>query len=223
MNRTGILPQHATRLAEVIEAESWLRLEGLHAYDGHIADTDLERRKERSDAALEPVLLLQEELETLFDRDLTLVAGGTPTFTIHANRADLECSPGTFIFWDHSYSKLVPDLPFQPAAVLLTRVISIVDAQTICIDLGHKAVSAEMPQPRMHFLNHENMIPVSQSEEHLTLTVSDSSVFKTGDAIYAVPMHVCPTVALHERVHVVSDNEVIDSWRTIARDRKISI
>lgn len=223
MNRTGTLPEHVASLAGIIEAEGWLKLEGLHAYDGHIADTDLELRKERSDAAFEPVLLLQEQLETVFDRELRVVAGGTPTFTIHANRADLECSPGTFIFWDYSYSKLLPDLPFQPAAVLLTRIISIVDAQTICIDLGHKAVSAEMPQPRMHFINQEEMTPVSQSEEHLTLTVSDSSVFKTGDLLYAIPMHVCPTVALHERVQVISENELIDSWLTIARDRKISI
>jgi D-serine deaminase-like pyridoxal phosphate-dependent protein len=223
MNRTGILPNEALALAQLIEAENWLKLEGLHAYDGHIADTDLELRKERSDAAMEPVLVLQEQLENLFDRELKVVAGGTPTFTIHANRADFECSPGTFIFWDHSYSKLLPDLPFQPAAVLLTRVISIVDEQTICIDLGHKSVSAEMQHPRMHFLNQENLVPVSQSEEHLTLTVSDSSIFKTGDPLYAVPMHVCPTVALHERVYVVADNEIIDSWKTIARDRKISI
>jgi hypothetical protein len=38
----------------------------------------------------------------------------------------------------------LPDLPFDIAAVLLVRVISIIDEITLCLDLGHKAISSEI-------------------------------------------------------------------------------
>ena len=49
-----------------------------------------------------------------------VVAGGTPTFPIHARHADRECSPGTCVFWDASYAGKFPDLDFIPAALVLT-------------------------------------------------------------------------------------------------------
>jgi D-serine deaminase-like pyridoxal phosphate-dependent protein len=41
--------------------------------------------------------------------------------------------------------------------------------------------------------------------------------------LYGVPMHICPTVALYEKVFVIQNNKVVDEWRVIARDRKINV
>jgi len=54
--------------------------------------------------------------------------------------------------------------PFEYAALVISRVISIVDGYTICTDLGHKSVAAENPLPRVHFLNAPDAVPVAQSE-----------------------------------------------------------
>src|SRR5690606_31628039 len=81
-----------------------------------------------------------------------IVAGGTPTFPFHAARPDVECSPGTTVFWDHGYSTNLPDLDFLPAVMLLTRVVSKPGPQRVCLDLGHKAVASEMPHPRARFM-----------------------------------------------------------------------
>ncbi len=62
--------------------------------------------------------------------------GGSPTFPTHVHRAGVECSPGTFVFWDRSYVLQMPELPFEYAALVITRVISIIDHQTICTDTG---------------------------------------------------------------------------------------
>src|SRR3712207_8272294 len=43
-------------------------------------------------------------------------------------------SPGTFIFWDYGYSTTLPEQPFQFAALVATRVISKIDAQTLCLE-----------------------------------------------------------------------------------------
>ena len=44
-----------------------------------------------------------------------------------------------------------------------------------------------------------------------------------GDVIYAVPTHVCPTVALHRRACVVEGNRFIGTWEIASRDRKLTV
>jgi D-serine deaminase-like pyridoxal phosphate-dependent protein len=50
-----------------------------------------------------------------------------------------------------------------------------------------------------------------------------TSLWKTGDVLYGVPVHICPTVALYDVAAVVENNEVVDYWKVVARARKISI
>ncbi|MEP7317716.1 MAG: D-TA family PLP-dependent enzyme [Panacibacter sp.] len=223
MNRTGILPSHALQLFEAVDLLAYINVIGLHAYDGHIRDTDVSARKNNVDAAFSKVIILAETIEAITKQSLIIVAGGSPTFPIHAERKDVECSPGTFVFWDWGYKHGMPDEPFDYAALVITRVISIVDEHTITTDLGHKSVAAENPFPRVHFLNAPKATPISQSEEHLVAKVPDASAFKIGDVLYGVPVHICPTVALYERAIVIEDNSAVDEWKVIARDRRINI
>jgi hypothetical protein len=55
-----------------------------------------------------------------------IVCGGTASFPNFAELHDpaIELSPGTTNFHDYRYGDAIPDLHFQPAALLLTRVIS---------------------------------------------------------------------------------------------------
>ena len=131
--------------------------------------------------------------------------------------------PGTFVFWDWGYKHQTPDEPFDYAALVVTRVISIVDATHVTTDLGHKAVAAENPFPRVHFLNAPEATPVGQSEEHLVLEVPDSSQYKVGDVLYGVPVHICPTVALYDSAVVIKDHKAVGTWKVVSRDRKITV
>jgi D-serine deaminase-like pyridoxal phosphate-dependent protein len=223
MNRTGIRPVDALPLVEFIGTLQGIKLVGLHAYDGHIRDTDLAVRQRRSDEGFKEVLALCAKAASIINSPLRIVVGGTPTFPTHAGRENVECSPGTFVFTDWGYKHIVPDEPFEYGALVISRVISIVDAYTICTDLGHKSVAAENPQPRVHFLNAPDAQPIGQSEEHLVLKVDDSSLFKPGDVLYGVPVHICPTVALYDRAFVVEGNQVTKNWKVVARDRSIGI
>ena len=137
-------------------------------------------------------------------------------------RQGVECSPGTFVFTDWGYKHAFPDQPFEYAALVITRVISIVDGKTICTDLGHKSVAAENPLPRVHFLNAPDVTPSGQSEEHLVLKVEDSSIFSPGDVLYGVPVHICPTVALYDKAYVVENHHVTSEWQVVSRNRFIN-
>ncbi|MFT3949120.1 MAG: D-TA family PLP-dependent enzyme [Agriterribacter sp.] len=223
MNRTGIKPTDANALVDYILSLPNLKLAGLHAYDGHIRDTDINIRKQNSNQAFSGVETLHNYVKNKAGYEVIIVAGGTPTFPVHAARNNVECSPGTFVFTDWGYKRGLPDEPFEYAALVVTRVISIVDNQTICTDLGHKSVAAENPLPRVHFLNAPEAQPVGQSEEHLVLKVTDASLYKAGDVLYGVPIHICPTVALYEKAFVVNNGKVEKAWKVVARNRYINI
>ena len=138
MSRSGIKPINAFTLAEQLITLPGIAFKGLHAYDGHLRDTDPELRQQKSDAAFEEVLSLAKKIETITNNPVTIIAGGSPSFPTHIHR-NVECSPGTFVYWDWGYKHQVPDEPFEYAALVATRVVSIVDEQTITTDLGHKS------------------------------------------------------------------------------------
>lgn len=222
MNRTGIVPAKALPLAAFILSLKNIKLVGLHSYDGHIRDTDTTIRQQKSDEGFQQVAALYQKITATHQRPLKIVMGGTPTFPTHACRQNVECSPGTFVFTDWGYKQLFPDEPFDFAALVITRVISIIDEHTICTDLGHKAVAAENPLPRVHFLNATNAVPIGQSEEHLVLQVADAAAYHVGDMLYGVPVHICPTVALYDKAYVVENKKIITQWEVVARKRSIN-
>ncbi len=224
MNRTGVPPgEKALRLFNRINDSPMLVAEGLHVYDGHIHDADPEKRREVCDKAFEQVTELADELKRDGVVPLKIIAGGTPSFPVHALREDVQLSPGTLLLWDFKSSSSYTDMDFQHAAVLVARVVSKPAKELICIDLGHKAIAAEMPQPRISFFGLRNYVMVTHSEEHMVIRTKDAESLKTGDPLYGIPFHICPTVDRYDFVNVVEGSQVTGQWAVEARKRKITI
>ena len=93
----------------------------------------------------------------------------------------------------------------------------------ICLDLGHKALAPEMPFPRVQLLGIEACEQLSQSEEHLVLACSDTDRVEIGDIFYAIPMHICPTVAKYPRLLTVENKKITGEWKVAARDHQLTI
>lgn len=218
MHRTGIQASQAGELIDFILDHQLLSLEGFHIYDGHIHDRVLADRKKHCDRDFESVIDLVKGLEDKGVAINELACGGTPTFPIHALHKSRTLCPGTPLLWDAGYASAFPDLDFLPAAVLAGRVIS-KPLQHICLDLGHKSVASEMPHPRMKFLNLEVSSVDNHSEEHLVVGSENSETISLGDLVYALPIHICPTIALHEQVYVVEDSLLSATWKVVARNR----
>lgn len=226
MNRTGIRPgKELFELYQEIDASPSTTAAGFHVYDGHLHHTDVESRHLACRKALEPVLSAKSTLEEKGFSVPKIVAGGSPTFAIHAGNPGInECSPGTTVLWDTGYLDHFPDLPFQPAAFLMTRVISRLSDDSVCVDLGHKAVSADKPQPRIRFNQFPNATLEMHSEEHLVIRSPECKDLKLGDRLIGIPQHVCPTVSLYDYASILSDTEeVIGQWQIEARSRRLSI
>ncbi len=224
MDRTGIVPdENAIALYRKMDADPNVEAKGLHAYDGHIRNTDVAERKKACDFAFASVINLKNTLESKGIKAIGIVAGGSPTFPFHAQREGVEASPGTTLLWDAGYGEKFPEMDFLPAAVLLTRIISKPAKGILCLDLGHKHLAPEMPFPRVRFLNLENCIQKGQSEEHFVLECADTERLAIGDVCYALPVHICPTVAKYDSLHVVSEGVIIEEWQVVARKQCITL
>jgi D-serine deaminase-like pyridoxal phosphate-dependent protein len=218
MNRTGVeIPALPALIARVTSLPA-LTLKGLHIYDGHLRNPDFAARKQEVDAAYDAVFR-----EFTPEPGWMIIAGGTPSFPVHAQREGVYCSPGTCLLWDWGYGSGLPEQPFEWAALLLTRVVSKPAEGIVTVDLGHKAVSAENPiDRRILFLDVKGAL-IGQSEEHGVLRVDNSDDFHIGQVLYGVPYHVCPTVALHETATVVRDGRTTDSWTILSRKRRLTV
>jgi len=224
MNRTGIIPnEEALKLYNFCEETKGINPVGLHAYDGHIRNVDITERTKQCDSAFQPVQKLAEKIEKITKIQPCIVVGGTPTFSIHAKRKDVQLSPGTCVLWDYGYNSILPEQEFVYGALVLARVISQLPDNKLCIDLGHKSIAAENPFPRVWFLNLPNSKEISQSEEHLVISVPEDISIPVGTILYGVPIHICPTCALYERALIVKNNLIAEEWKVIARDRIITI
>lgn len=222
-HRTGVLPERAVEAYRALAKFSAFNLGGLHGYDGHISHLNPEERKTACLAAMEPVYKVHQQLLGEGLPAPKLVLGGSPTFPFQALRPEVECSPGTTVLWDASSALQQPDLPFIPAAIVLTRVVSKPATDLITLDLGHKAVASEMPHPRAIFPALPEAEAIKHSEEHLLLKSPLAAKFAVGDALLAIPWHVCPTVALHAEAVIVEHGRVTDTWPVEARARRITV
>ncbi|HEY4289756.1 MAG TPA: D-TA family PLP-dependent enzyme [Puia sp.] len=241
MDRTGIVPgpealqlyKDALKLKGIVPV-------GLHAYDGHIRDSDLVERTRNCDAGFAKVVALRDAIEAWSDFGgegdgvsggsrgagfvLPIIAGGSPTFPIHSRRAGIQCSPGTFVYWDKGYGDSFKEQPFSAAALVVTRVISLRGDTRLCLDLGHKSIAPENElKNRVFFLNGPQLIPVGQSEEHLVVEAGADHGYQIGDIFYGVPIHVCPTVAQYERAFSIENHLVTGFFKNTARDRFLTV
>lgn len=224
MNRTGIAPdKKALELYTQLHKHPYLIAEGLHVYDGHLRNTDSKIRETECNAAFKTVELLKKNIEDQGIPTPKIVAGGSPTFPFHCKRENVDASPGTTLLWDVGYGTKFPDMKFLPAAVLLTRIVSKPTTGILCFDLGHKSIAPEMPFPRIEFLDLEHSRQISQSEEHLVVEYDDLNIPEVGDVHYALPMHICPTVAKYDTLTVLKDGAIIDHWHVTARNNKLTI
>jgi len=224
MHRTGIEPgPKAAEIYRLIAELPGVEPAGLHAYDGHNHTADLDERRQEYERCFGPVRELRAELEKQGLPVPRVVASGTPTFPLHAAAGDVECSPGTTVFMDFGYGDKFTDLPFVPAAALLTRVVSKPGEDLLCMDLGVKAVASEQPPPRVKLFDLHVTEFTNQSEEHLVAQTENASDFKVGDVLYGIPRHICPTVAHYNEAVVVENGRATGRWEVTARSRKITV
>ena len=214
-HRTGAPPQAVADLARSVARESrfgTLRVEGIHAYDGHNHFTDPDERRVAAQEAMRLTAECVRELERVGPTPTTVTVAGTPPFIedldeltrVHKIDAHVEVSPGTWIYWDTGYDRILPD-KFKLAALVLAQVMDCPGNDLITLNLGYKRWAIDGGPVELFSI--PGLEFVSANEEHTVLrrTASAPEV-KVGDPILIAPRHICPTVNLWESFWPWPDN-----------------
>jgi D-serine deaminase-like pyridoxal phosphate-dependent protein len=127
-----------------------------------------------------------------------VTAGGTGTFAV--NEWANEIQAGSYALMDTEYGKL--GLPFRQALSVLATVISAHDGWCV-LDSGLKSLSVDHGNPTVPDADVWYL-----SDEHAVFSPPRA----IGERVRVVPSHVDPTVALHERMHLVDGDEVLETW-----------
>lgn len=213
--RCGCPPDVAGPLADRARSAG-MEVRGVMGYEGHatIADDPAQRRG-IVDASM---ALLRRAHEAVGGHVVS--AGSTVTFAM--NDAATEIQAGSYSLMDSTFAAF-DDVPFAPALWLLTTVISVnADGYAVC-DGGLKSLGMDHGNPSIALEGHDVFIV---SDEHVTLTYPAGDPPVLGDRLVLLPAHVDPTVAYHERLHLVGsldpaaldlDADVLDAWEVDLR------
>lgn len=194
--RCGVPPEQAGELAELARARG-LGVRGVMGYEGHVVGIpERALRAERTEEAMR--LLLDAHAEVGGE---LISGGGTGTYDL--NTAVTEVQAGSYALMDTAYARL--DLPFRQAVQVQARVISVSSDGYAVADCGAKALGMDHGNPDV-----SGGTVLYVADEHVVF-VPEGAV-ALGDLVRVLPAHCDPTMALHERVHVVSGDEVLDTW-----------
>lgn len=193
--RCGCGPGDAAGLAERARRRG-LSVRGVMGYEGHVVGLpDRDRRIELLEASM---ALLVEAHEAVGGEVVS--GGGTGTYDI--NRWVTEVQAGSYALMDTAYGQL--DIPFAQALSVLATVVSVSPGWAVA-DCGLKALGMDHGNPSI-----DGAQVLLCSDEHVTF-VPESPV-RVGDRVSVLPAHIDPTVAYHDSLHLVDDEEVIESW-----------
>ncbi|GAA0895086.1 alanine racemase [Pseudonocardia zijingensis] len=194
-NRCGCAPENAGALARAARAAG-LHVRGVMGYEGHLVLVpDAAERARRTGGAME--LLLRAAADVGGD---VISAGGTGTHL--DNTWATEIQAGSYALMDTAYGAL--GHPFGQALSVLGTVISVAPDRAVA-DVGLKALGMDHGLPTI-----EGAHVRACSDEHTTFVPREP--VHVGGRVRVLPAHVDPTVALHERMHLVDGDTVLETW-----------
>ena len=200
--RCGCAPENAGTLADMARSKG-LAVRGVMGYEGHAVGLD-DRSLRQGITAQSMELLMQAHADVGGD---IISAGGTGTYDINTWANEIQA--GSYVLMDTAYARL--GLPFKQALSVLATVISTSASGFAVANCGLKALGMDHGKPDID--GGGNVLIVS--DEHITFI--PAGPVAVGDFIRVMPAHVDPTVAYHERMHIVKDGEVLETWEVDLR------
>jgi D-serine deaminase-like pyridoxal phosphate-dependent protein len=202
MPRCGCEPSDAGRLADEARSRG-LTVRGVLGYEGHaVGLEDRPRRLQEVEEAMAKLVTAHRNVG-----GDTVSAGGTGSYDI--NQVATEIQAGSYALMDTAYAKL--GLPFRHALTILATVISANPAGWAVADCGLKALGMDHGNPAI-----AGGGPVwFCSDEHIVFSAAEGRALPAvGEQVEVLPAHIDPTVAYHDRMHLVDDDhvEILDVW-----------
>jgi D-serine deaminase-like pyridoxal phosphate-dependent protein len=203
--RCGCQPDDAGRIADLARARD-LEVRGVMGYEGHVVGV-VDRAAREQQTADCMALLARAHLAVGGE---IVSAGGTGTYD--CNHFATEIQAGSYALMDTTYGEL--DVPFRLALFVLATVVSVNESDGYAvIDCGLKSLGMDHGNPTI-----EGASVWFCSDEHTTFSTDDGLPLPgVGQRVQVWPAHVDPTVAYHERMHVMESDVLVDTWEVDLR------
>lgn len=224
-NRTGALVgDEAVALGVDVARLPGLHLVGVFTHEGHAHGVKPDQLEGAAIAAGRALVETGEAIRAHGIELPVISVGSTPaapyTPTVHGVT---EMRPGTYVFNDTNtmfWGRIGPE---DCALRILATVVSRPAPDRAVLDAGSKTLSLEKsPSHPGHgyIVGHPNAVIERLSEEHgVVILPPDEVGFRVGDRVEVIPNHVCPTVNLQDRLYIVKDGRLGDSWVVAARGK----
>jgi D-serine deaminase-like pyridoxal phosphate-dependent protein len=230
MDRTGISQDGIDAILEVVRAAG-SQFRGLHWYDGHMSAASLEEREKLAHKGYDRLMEIVSAVERAGFPIEEVITSGTPAFPCAATYAPFKSgkfvhrtSPGTVVYSDATSIKQLPaEWGYQPAALVVSTVVSHPKPNVVTCDAGHKSVSADAGVPTCAVAGRADLTPLKPSEEHLPIEVTAGAVPQIGDLLYLIPRHVCPTVNNFDDAVIVEHGRVVGVEHVTARGHEMPL
>ena len=229
MNRTGIPEDRIDAMLALCQSIASSQFRGLHYYDGHLSRYAMPERCAQAHRGYDHLMRIVDALDMIDVEIPEVITAGTPALPCSLSYKRFSgasfvhrVSPGTVVYSDAtSLTQLPSEYGYEPAVVIMTRVISHPAMGMITCDAGHKTVSADAGVPTCVVMGHPELEPLSPSEEHLPMRVTDTAKTPAiGDMLCLIPRHVCPTVNNFDHAVIVSGGKAIAVEPVSARGRE---
>jgi len=206
--RCGCDPADAGRLADLARARG-MEVRGVMGYEGHLMMVeDRDERATRVRVAMDSLAAAHRDT----GGDI-VSAGGTGTHDLFSGTAVTEVQAGSYALMDSQYARL--GHPFVQALWIVGTVVS-TGSKWAVADVGLKALGMDHGDPNIS--GHRVWFC---SDEHVTFSPdTDAPLPRPGERVLVTPAHVDPTMAMHERAHIVDSAgrgvepgcEIVDTW-----------
>jgi D-serine deaminase-like pyridoxal phosphate-dependent protein len=226
MDRTGISQDGIAAILDVVRAAG-SQFRGLHYYDGHMSAASMEEREELAHKGYDRLMEIVAAVGAVEE----VITSGTPAFPCAATYAPFKegkfihrASPGTVVYSDATSIKQLPaEWGYQPAALVVSTVVSHPKPNVVTCDAGHKSVSADAGVPTCAVAGRADLTPLKPSEEHLPIEVSAGAVPAIGELLYLIPRHVCPTVNNFDDAVIVERGRMVGVEHVTARGHEVPL
>jgi D-serine deaminase-like pyridoxal phosphate-dependent protein len=231
-HRTGVAPADVVPLVRAALASPGLGWRGLQCYLGH-----LQQAPDRAEAHRVAMQALAGLVAALRQQGLApelVTGGGTGTAGLDLAAGVLnELQAGSYAFMDAQYA--ASGVPYAPALLLATTVVSAAHKSHVTVDAGLKALAADGLPPNVHAGAPAGSRFAFQGDEHgaiihpsalPALKAAGPSGFlaavaaldadpgipypadapREGDVVWLQPGHVDPTVNLHDAFWLMDED-----------------
>ena len=228
--RTGVTEAPAgVAVVEAIRRHDSLRFGGVQAYAGYLQHMpDYDERRAELERAMAPLRDVLAALAEIGVRPEVVTGGGSGSHRMDPEMGLLtELQVGSYCVMDVDYDRIdfvggggAP--PYLPALFVQATAINVNHGDTAIVDAGLKVFATDGPLPRF-----ADGAPVGatfrfKGDEHGAVVYGDANErLALGDTVLIEAPHCDPTVNLHDFLHCVRGDLLVDIWPIAARGTSV--